>query len=125
MNAQPERSWKKKFCAVLSVLLRKRLMVRRGEQTVVCLSLLYCLCALLLAPHVVLPSALLALCLRYRFSLCLDGQGATAGDVERFMDRAASGLRDAGERLSARVTGGTRANARDARYDFRDDDWDG
>lgn len=89
-----------------------------GSQTVVCLSLLYCLCALLLAPHVVLPSALLALCLRYRFSLCLDGQGATAGDVERFMDRAASGLRDAGERLSARVTGGTRANARDAAMIF-------
>lgn len=125
MQPEKKENGRGGFYGVTSTLVRRRLVVVRGEKpgrVVVSLSLLYCLAALLLAPHLALLSALCAALMKYRFRIREDASGATPEDVERFVGRAADGVRRAGDRLSEKFSGRAGGqDRRDGRADFEDD----
>ena len=87
-----------------SMLYRTRLMVTKGETTIVNLSLLFSVIALLCAPWLVIIGAIVALVLGYRFGIERNAP-AFDKDFEHLVKDAADNVKHAVENVTANETG--------------------
>jgi len=84
-----------------SILYRTRLMLRKGDVTIMNLSILFAVIALLCAPWLVIGGAIVALLLGYRFSIDRNAVGFDK-DFEHVVKDAANNVKQVVED----VTGG-------------------
>ncbi|NLI21480.1 MAG: DUF4342 domain-containing protein [Clostridiales bacterium] len=82
-----------------SILYRTRLMMTKGETTILNLSLLFSIIALLSAPWLVIGGAIVALVLGYKFAIDRNAEGFDK-DFEHVVKDAASNVRHAVEDIS-------------------------
>ena len=86
-----------------SILYRTRLMILKGDTTIVNLSLLFSIIALLCAPWLVIVGAIVALVLGYRFSFERNAP-AFDKDFEHLVKDAADNVKHAVENVTANET---------------------
>ena len=86
-----------------SILYRTRLMILKGDTTIVNLSLLFSIIALLCAPWLVIVGAIVALVLGYRFSFERNAP-AFDKDFEHMVKDAASNVKHAVEDVTGANT---------------------
>jgi hypothetical protein len=79
---------------LFSLLYRTRIVITKGETTIVNLSILYCIIALLCAPWVIIIGGIVALVLGYHFAINRNAAGF-AKDVEHAFKDAADNVRKA------------------------------
>ncbi|MCE5344113.1 MAG: DUF4342 domain-containing protein [Eubacteriales bacterium] len=84
---------------LFSFLYRTRIVVSKGETTIVNLSVLFSIIALLCAPWLVVIGAIVALVLGYRFSISHNAAGF-AKDFEHVVKDAASNVKHAVENVT-------------------------
>lgn len=100
---------------LFSFLYRTRILVTKGDATIVNLSILFCVIALLLSPWLVVIGVVLALILGYRFSLEKNAAGF-ARDFEHVVKDAANNVKNVVEN----VTKQTEKHDEDAPHDDGD-----
>jgi len=79
---------------IFSKLYRTRIKVTKDHTPVINLSLLFSLVALILAPHLVIIGAIVAMVLGYRFSIQKDAP-EFSGNLKEVVDDAAENVKDA------------------------------
>ena len=89
---------------LFSLLYRTRIVVTKGETTIVNLSILFCLIALLCAPWVVIIGAIVGLVLGYRFAISRNAAGF-AKDIEHAFKNAADNVRNVVEKVKSEHSG--------------------
>jgi hypothetical protein len=90
---------------VFSFLYRTRLVISKGQTTIVNLSVLFCLIALLVAPWLVIIGVIVALLLGYRFSIDRNAAGFSQ-DFGRIFKDAAGNVKSAVENVVENVKDG-------------------
>ncbi len=87
---------------LFSLLYRTRIMIKKGESTIVNLSVLFSIIALLCAPWLVIIGAIVALALGYRFSIQRNAEGF-AKDFEHVVKDAADNVKNVVEHVKDSV----------------------
>ncbi|MEG0767700.1 MAG: hypothetical protein RR482_08280 [Clostridia bacterium] len=88
-----QETFKHKASSFVSMLIGNRLMVRKGETVIANLSLLYCIVAVVIAPHLMILSVLLMFLCGYRVEKTRMEDSVQSTDVEDFMDKTARNIR--------------------------------
>ena len=82
-----------------SLLYRTRIMITKGETTIVNLSLLFCIISLLFAPWLVVIGAIIALVLGYKFAIDRNAKGFDK-DFEHIVKDAAHNVKQVVENVT-------------------------
>jgi hypothetical protein len=90
---------------LFSFLYRTRILITKDNVTIVNLSILFSLIALLVAPWLVVVGAIVALALGYRFSIDKNAEGF-ARDFEHMVKDAASSMKNAVENVTKKAESG-------------------
>ena len=96
-NDMPHHTSQKGFMNVMTKLFRFRIKVRKGNVTILNLSLLFSLLALIVSPHLVVIGAILMLILGYHVSFDKRDPDFASDNLERM-------VRNAGENVKETVT---------------------
>lgn len=81
------------FLELLSALYRARIKVRKDETTIINLSALFSILAVIVAPHLVIFGAIISLVLGYKFSFSRSDNAFAGENLERMVRNAADNVK--------------------------------